>query len=68
MSRRRRDDKKDIGLVGMQLMGAMEVRSALLGRRCSKWKDLITEEVKMSRERSRGCSAQGVRECQSPSC
>ena len=34
--------KDGLVLDGMRLMGAMEVRSALLGRRCSKLKDLTT--------------------------
>ena len=36
----KKEGKDGLVLDGMRLMGAMEVRSALLGRRCSKLKDL----------------------------
>ena len=42
--------KKNIGLVGMRLMGAMEVQSVLTGTHGSAWKDFITEQAKWTRE------------------
>ena len=38
----KKEGKDGLVLDGMRLMGAMEARSVLLGRRCSKLKDLTT--------------------------
>ena len=45
-----RDGRYGIVLVETLLVGAMEVRNALSGKRCSKWKYFIIETAKWTRE------------------
>ena len=58
MRLRYRDVKNDIVLVGMRHMGAMEVP---LGKHCSRWKDLITEQVEWTSDHAGTRPGQDVR-------